>query len=209
MPDLLKSAANYPTENSTCARKGEKRKSLIPARNLLSKLRATTPIGRTILGAKMLVTTVLTNTVLAIAMLTTTVLTATVLTTTVIGPAHADTIGTPNRQAKPHTDPTNPVLTAGLRGGLANGGGCKVPSDGAPSPLFNAQPFSQQMLRAEEFGTKPLEEDKSYAKCKQDYNPEMEGFCAPFPEPRAGGPSKAGTYTAHASPDYRLLDEAM
>ena len=158
-----------------------------PTRNLLSKLRATTPIGRTILGAKMLATTVLTNTVLATAMLTTTV-----LTTTVLGPAHASTIGTPTRQSKPLIDSTNPVLTAGLRGGLGNGGGCKVPSEGAPSPLFNAQPFSQQMLRAEEFGTKPLEEDKSYAKCKQDYNPEMEGFCAPFPEPRAGGPSKAG-----------------
>ena len=175
-----------------------------PTRNLLSKLRATTPIGRTILGAKMLATTVLTNTVLATAMLTTTV-----LTTTVLGPAHASTIGTPTRQSKPLIDSTNPVLTAGLRGGLGNGGGCKVPSEGAPSPLFNAQPFSQQMLRAEEFGTKPLEEDKSYAKCKQDYNPEMEGFCAPFPEPRAGGPSKAGTYTAHASPDYHLLDEAL
>ena len=32
-----------------------------------------------------------------------------------------------------------------------------VPSNGAPSPLFGAKPFSQQMLRFEEFGTKGLE----------------------------------------------------
>ncbi len=32
-----------------------------------------------------------------------------------------------------------------------------VPSNGAPSPLFGAEPFSQQMLRFEEFGTKALE----------------------------------------------------
>ena len=31
-----------------------------------------------------------------------------------------------------------------------------VPSNGAPSPLFGADPFSQQMLRFEEFGTSPL-----------------------------------------------------
>ena len=32
-----------------------------------------------------------------------------------------------------------------------------VPSNGAPSPLFGAQPFSQQILRFEEFGTKGLD----------------------------------------------------
>ncbi len=31
-----------------------------------------------------------------------------------------------------------------------------IPSNGAPSPLFSAQPFSQQMLRFEEFGTEGL-----------------------------------------------------
>ena len=31
-----------------------------------------------------------------------------------------------------------------------------VPSNGAPSPLFGAEPFSQQMLRFEEFGPDPL-----------------------------------------------------
>ena len=28
-----------------------------------------------------------------------------------------------------------------------------IPTNGAPSPLFGAEPFSQQMLRFEEFGT--------------------------------------------------------
>ena len=31
-----------------------------------------------------------------------------------------------------------------------------VPTNGAPSPLFGAEPFTQKMLRFEEFGTKPL-----------------------------------------------------
>ena len=31
-----------------------------------------------------------------------------------------------------------------------------VPTNGPPSPLFGAEPFSQQMLRFEEFGTKRL-----------------------------------------------------
>ena len=31
-----------------------------------------------------------------------------------------------------------------------------VPTNGAPSPLFSAQPFTQQMLRFEEFGSEPL-----------------------------------------------------
>ena len=31
-----------------------------------------------------------------------------------------------------------------------------VPSNGSPSPLFGAEPFTQQMLRLEEFGSSPL-----------------------------------------------------
>ncbi len=34
--------------------------------------------------------------------------------------------------------------------------GLDVPTGSAPSPLFNAQPFTQQMLRFEEFGSRPL-----------------------------------------------------
>lgn len=36
-----------------------------------------------------------------------------------------------------------------------------VPSNGPPSPLFGASPFSQQMLRFEEFGTDPLYHKRS------------------------------------------------
>jgi hypothetical protein len=34
-----------------------------------------------------------------------------------------------------------------------------VPTNGPPSPLYGAAPFSQQMLRFEEFGTAPLDLD--------------------------------------------------
>ena len=138
-----------------------------------------------------------------------TMLATTVLATTVLGPAQASTIGTPTRQAKPQIDSANPALTAGLRGRLESGGGCKVPSDGAPSPLFGALAFTQQMLRAEEFGDRTLEESESHAVCQQDFNSEMEGFCPPLPEPRVEGPSKGLTYNAYASPNSHLLDEAM
>ncbi len=53
-------------------------------------------------------------------------------------------------------DETDPALTAGERGGF-RGALCDVPTDGATSPLFDAQSFSQQMLRFEEFGTRKLE----------------------------------------------------
>lgn len=43
-----------------------------------------------------------------------------------------------------------------------------VPSNGAPSPLFGAQPFSQQMLRFEEFGTDRL---KGAKKKKGNWKP--------------------------------------
>ncbi len=38
----------------------------------------------------------------------------------------------------------------------ANNRGNGVPTGGYPSPLFGAEPFSQQMLRFEEFGTQPM-----------------------------------------------------
>src|SRR5262245_59115355 len=40
--------------------------------------------------------------------------------------------------------------------GAANNRGDGVPTGGNPSPLFGAQPFTQQMLLFEEFGTEPL-----------------------------------------------------
>ncbi|WP_052072918.1 multicopper oxidase domain-containing protein [Thalassotalea sp. ND16A] len=54
-------------------------------------------------------------------------------------------------------DATNSVLSAGERGGF-RGALCDVPTDAAPSPLFDAQSFSQQMLRFEEFGSRKIEE---------------------------------------------------
>ncbi len=52
------------------------------------------------------------------------------------------------------------ALTANAGGGGGGGGGGEggfdVPTGGDPSPLFGAQPFTQQMLRFEEFGTKSL-----------------------------------------------------
>mgnify|MGYP000110817736 CR=1 FL=1 len=39
-----------------------------------------------------------------------------------------------------------------------------VPTNGAPSPLYGAAPFSQQMLRFEEFGTEKLKFNKKKPK---------------------------------------------
>ena len=49
-------------------------------------------------------------------------------------------------------DPGENLNTANLGGG----GGFDLPTGGKPSPLFGAQPFTQQMLRFEEFGRLPL-----------------------------------------------------
>jgi len=43
------------------------------------------------------------------------------------------------------------ALNSGKRGGIRSGA-CNVPTDAIRSPLFDAEPFSQQMLRFEEFG---------------------------------------------------------
>ena len=126
-----------------------------------------------------------------------------------LAPLEASTVGEATRQAKPHVDPENPALLAGLEGGLGNGGGCKVPTDGNLSPLFGATPFTQQMLRAEEFGDRPLEESAEYAQCTQNYDTRAAGYCSPLPEPIRGGYSSKGSYSAYGSPDYRMLDEAL
>ncbi len=41
-------------------------------------------------------------------------------------------------------------------GDQRSNGTFNVPSNGPPSPLFGADPFTQQMLRFEEFGSSPL-----------------------------------------------------
>jgi len=48
------------------------------------------------------------------------------------------------------------VLEAGLRGG-GGLGECNVPTDGVPSPLFGAEPFTQKMFREEAFGTRDMQ----------------------------------------------------
>ena len=127
----------------------------------------------------------------------------------IVTPAEASTVGEATRQAKPHINSEDPALLAGLEGGLGKGGGCKVPSDGSPSPLFGADPFTQRMLRFEEFGDRPLEENESYAKCKQGYDTKAEGYCPPLPRPTESGLSSGGPYSAYGSPDHKLLDEAL
>ncbi len=52
-----------------------------------------------------------------------------------------------------HDAEENNVLQAGDQ---RDDGTFNVPTNGPPSPLFGAQPFTQQMLRFEEFGTKRL-----------------------------------------------------
>ena len=57
--------------------------------------------------------------------------------------------------------PTGSFEDAGLENAipeddLRKGGGFNVPTDGRPSPLFGAEPFTQAMLRFEEFGTEPI-----------------------------------------------------
>ena len=54
----------------------------------------------------------------------------------------------------PPLENPNGVLEAGLRGG-GGAGLCNVPTDGTPSPLFGAEPFTQMMFREEAFGTMP------------------------------------------------------
>jgi FtsP/CotA-like multicopper oxidase with cupredoxin domain len=46
--------------------------------------------------------------------------------------------------------------TANHTGELRNGGAFDVPTGGFPSPLFGAEPFSQKMLRFEEFGLQEM-----------------------------------------------------
>ncbi|MGF1682904.1 multicopper oxidase family protein [Photobacterium minamisatsumaniensis] len=59
---------------------------------------------------------------------------------------------------------------------------CNVPTDAPPSPLFNAQPFTQSLYRFEEFGTRQLPSSSSQG--------------IPFPTPK----------NYNSSPDGSMLD---
>jgi len=121
-------------------------------------------------------------------------------------------IGEGTRQAKPEMGPVDWSTTnfdAGLRGGEQDGGGCNVPTDAAHSPLFGSEPFSQHMLRFEEFGSRPLATEDKYTDCGQDYDPKGPGYCPPLPAPKLGGTSKGGLYTAYGSPTNDQLDMTL
>ena len=64
-----------------------------------------------------------------------------------------------------------------------------VPTNGSPSPLFDAEPFSQQMLRFEEFGTERL----------QLYKKKRPRHWKPFPAPE----------DAQSTPDSMELDNFL
>ena len=72
--------------------------------------------------------------------------------------------------------------------GVANDRGDSVPTGGRPSPLFGAQPFTQQLLLFEEFGTEPL--------------PSVFPPQPPFPQPQnaQNGPAPAAIDTFLAQP---------
>ncbi len=68
-----------------------------------------------------------------------------------------------------------------------NSGGLDVPTGSSPSPLFGAQPFTQQMLRFEEFGPTPMAAEADVV--------ELE----PFPAPSS----------AEGFPDWEDLDDFL
>jgi FtsP/CotA-like multicopper oxidase with cupredoxin domain len=118
-------------------------------------------------------------------------------------------IGEGTRQVNPPVDSPNEVLTAGLRGGPQDGGGCNVPTDASHSPLFDSKPFTQHMLRFEEFGSAPLDPDPSKAGCSQDYDGKLPGYCSPLPQPTWSGVSKGGEYNAYGQISNKALDTTL
>jgi hypothetical protein len=119
--------------------------------------------------------------------------------------AQGKLVGEGTRQVKPPVGSPNGVLTAGLRGGEEDGGGCNVPTDASHSPLFGAKSFTQHMLRFEEFGNAPLESNASNTGYGDPYNPEagcaqdsdrnLPGYCSSLPQPSWAGESKGGKPT--------------
>jgi FtsP/CotA-like multicopper oxidase with cupredoxin domain len=72
--------------------------------------------------------------------------------------------------------------------------GLNVPTNSRPSPLFGAQSFTQQMLRAEEFGTEPLD-------------PSAPLPTIPFPKPTTGpAPEQDPDEVAMSEPAGPALD---
>ena len=137
------------------------------------------------------------------------------------GPAFAEgaVIGEGTRQVKPPLSSPGGVLTAGLRGGPQDGGGCNVPTDASHSPLFDSKPFTQHMLRFEEFGSTPLESNASntgYSDpqnkktgCSQDYDSTKPGYCSSLPQPSWAGPSQGGSYYGYGTIPNAALETML
>jgi FtsP/CotA-like multicopper oxidase with cupredoxin domain len=97
--------------------------------------------------------------------------------------------------------PTGTAADQGVTGSITEneldgGGKYNIPTDSKPSPLFGAQPFTQKMLRFEEFGTRPLDLASDTA--------------MDFPPPAVGPyPAQDPFDSAKSSPDPALLDEFL
>ncbi len=95
--------------------------------------------------------------------------------------------------------PTGSAADQGVSGSIAEddldgGGKYNVPTDSKPSPLFGAQPFTQQMLRFEEFGLEQLD-------------PAAPAPTMGFPRPSVGPlPAQDPVDTAKSAPDPTALE---
>jgi FtsP/CotA-like multicopper oxidase with cupredoxin domain len=95
--------------------------------------------------------------------------------------------------------PTQTAADQGVNGSVPEGelqsnGKYNVPTNSRPSPLFGAQSFTQQMLRFEEFGTRPLD-------------PTEPAPSLSFPRPTLGpGPAQDPLSVAGSSPDPAALE---
>ena len=128
-------------------------------------------------------------------------------------------VGDATRQVHPPLASPNGVLTSGLRGGPQDGGGCNVPTDASHSPLFDSKPFTQHMLRFEEFGSSPLVSNDSntgykdmydpYTSCAQDSDSTQPGYCAPLPQPTWAGASKGGEYYPYGQVSNKAIDATL
>ncbi|MEH6823073.1 MAG: multicopper oxidase domain-containing protein [Motiliproteus sp.] len=91
----------------------------------------------------------------------------------------------------------NNGLTTGTQAEVEGGGGYDVPTGAAASPMFGAQPFTQQMMRFEEFGNQKLD-------------PTTTAGTAPFPMPTTGpAPSQDPFNSASSQPETGALDSFL
>ncbi len=97
--------------------------------------------------------------------------------------------------------PTGTAADQGVSGPISEdqldgGGKYNIPTDSKPSPLFGAQPFTQKMLRFEEFGTRPLDLASDWA--------------MDFPQPVVGPyPAQDPIDSAKSGPSPAKLDEFL